>query len=73
MSICLDYTNYIFYLLGVSCPFEGKRRRGQQRMRLLDSITNSMDSNLSKPWEIVKDRSLAGYSPWGRKESDMTY
>ena len=52
---------------------EGKRRRGQQRMRLLDSITNSMDRNLSKPWEIVKDRSLAGYSPWGRKESDMTY
>ena len=52
---------------------EGKRRRGQQRMRLLDSITNLMDRNLSKPWEIVKDRSLAGYSPWGRKESDMTY
>ena len=56
MSICLDYTNYIFYLLGVSCPFEGKRRRGQQRMRLLDSITNSVDMNLSKPWETGKDR-----------------
>ena len=35
---------------------EGKRRRGWQRMRLLDCITYSMDMNLSKFWEIVKDR-----------------
>ena len=35
---------------------EGKRRRGQQKMRWLDSITDSMDMNLSKFQEIVKDR-----------------
>ena len=48
-----------------------RKRRGQQRMRWLDGITNSMDMGLSKLWVLVKD-SLLCCSPWGHKESDMT-
>ena len=44
------------------------RRRGWQRMRWLDGITDSMDMSLSKPQELVMDRGLACCSPWGHKE-----
>ena len=48
------------------------RRRGQERMRWLDGITDSMDWHLSKLQEIVKDKgSLACCSPRGLKESDV--
>ena len=52
---------------------EGRRRRGQDRMRWLDGITDSKDMSLSELWELVMDREgLACCHSWGRKESNMT-
>ena len=52
---------------------EGRRRRGQQRMRWLDGITNSKHMSLGKLRELVIDRGgLVCCSSWGHKESDMT-
>ena len=50
---------------------EGKRRRGQQRMRWLDSMTNSMNMNLSKLWEVVKNREAWCTAVHGFTELDM--
>ena len=46
---------------------EGKRRSGQQRIRWLKGITDSMDMSLSKLREIVRERSLVCCSPWVAK------
>ena len=49
---------------------EGQRRRGSQRIRLLDTITDAMNMNLGKLWGMGRDR--WAWCPWGHKESDTT-
>ena len=51
---------------------EGRKRRGQLRMRRLDGIPDSMDLGLGGLWELVMEGGLVCCGSWGRKESDTT-
>ena len=74
--ICFTlFSNLYIYIFLLYISEAGKdwrqKERGQQRMRWLDSITDSVDMNLDK-WENEGQGSLVCHSPWGDKESDTT-
>ena len=78
LKLKLQYFGHLMWRMGsyektlMLGKIEGGRRRGRQRMRWLDGISDSMDMSLSKLQELVMDREPGMLQSWGHKESDMT-
>ena len=69
LKLKFPYFDYLMQRANSLGKTEGRRRRGQQRMRWLDSITDSVDMNLSKLQEIVEDRRAWYAADHGIKKS----